>query len=113
MPLTLDVVQAMAAVAFTRKRPQMAHALILAFAGLLRVGEVLQMKLGHFNFLNGNYLIITFPDSEGASRSGTPESIVIRDPDLISQLRSDFPARVAIHSCVRAPMARLRPNIMS
>jgi integrase len=40
----------MASVALLSKNPCMAHAL-LAFAGLLRVGEIIKVKLGHFTFL--------------------------------------------------------------
>ena len=50
MPLTLECVQAMAAVALVRKRPHMAQALLLGFAGLLRVCELLHAKLGEFSF---------------------------------------------------------------
>ena len=38
-------VQAMAAVAYIRKHPEMAQALLLGFAGVLRVGEILNAKL--------------------------------------------------------------------
>ena len=41
MPVTLEVVQAMATVSYIRKRPEMAQALLLAFAGLLRVSEII------------------------------------------------------------------------
>lgn len=51
MPITLECVQAMANIAYIRKRPEIAHALLLCFPGLSRVSEVLSAKLGRFNFL--------------------------------------------------------------
>ena len=79
IPLSLEFVQAMATIAFIRKRPQMAQALLLGFAGLLRVGKLLQARLGHFNSLRPDYMIMTLPESKGASRSGQAEFVVFSD----------------------------------
>ena len=88
MPVTLEVVQAMATVSYVRKRPEMAQALLLSFAGLLRVSEIISAKFGQLNFLKEDYAILTLPNSKGASRSGQPETVVFKDTALIAQLKA-------------------------
>ena len=66
----------------------MAQALLLRFSGLLRVGEIINCKLGHFAFLKEDYAVLTLPESKGASRSGKPESVAFRDPSLIRLVKT-------------------------
>ena len=82
----------MAAVAYVRDRPQFAQALLLGFAGLLRVSELLHAKLGHINFLKHDYVVLTLADSKGANRSGQPETVVFRYAALIAQLKARWVA---------------------
>ena len=92
VPVTLECVQPMAAVAYVRDRPQFAQALLLGFAGLLRVSELLHAKMGHIIFLKHDYVILTLADSKGANRSGQPETVVFRDAALIAQLKARWVA---------------------
>ena len=86
MPLTYDIVCAMASVALLRKNPRMAHALLLAFVCLMRVGEIVKVTLGHFTFLKSDYAVLALPESKGGSRPGKPEAVVIRDPIVKNML---------------------------
>lgn len=88
MPLTLECVQAMAAVAYIRKRLEMAQALLLGLAVLLRAGELLYATLGHLNFLKDDFMILTLLDPKGASRTWQPESVAFKDKALTSQIET-------------------------
>ena len=89
-PLSLEIVQAMAVVAYTRNRPQFAQALLMGFAGLMRVSEIDIAKLGEFNFLRDDCAILTLSDSKGVSRSGQSETVIFKDVALLRQLKGRF-----------------------
>jgi integrase len=88
LPLTPELVRGLAAVSLVKGNVSFAVTILLMFAGCLRIGETLQLKLSHFNCLRSNCCIISLWDSKGAKRTGVPEVVFIRDPSLIRVIKS-------------------------
>jgi integrase len=88
LPLTPELVRGMATVSIIKGNASFAVALLIMFAGCLRIGETLQLKLSHFNCLRNNCCIISLWFSKGSQRTGQPEVVFIRDPSLIRMIRS-------------------------
>ena len=87
IPLSANLVQGMAAAAFTKQKPRLAVSFLLSFLGLLRVSEVLSLTVSSLVFLRSDLLRLIFPDSKGAKRKGCPEAVQIFDPQLIHCLK--------------------------
>jgi integrase len=87
LPLTPELVRGLACIALIKRQPQMAAALLVAFTGLLRIGEILSMRADQVNCLRDNLVIISFPLSKGAQRKGSTETVLIRDPSVVRMLR--------------------------
>jgi integrase len=88
LPLTPELVRGMAAVSMSRGNASFALTILIMFAGLLRIGETLQLQLGHFNCLRDDFCIISLWVSKGATRTGEPEIVFLRDSALIRAIRS-------------------------
>ena len=52
------------------------------------MSENIIAKLEQFNFLKDDFIVLTLPNSKGASRSGQPETVVFKDRFLIAQLNA-------------------------
>jgi integrase len=89
-PLSPDLVRGMASLALLDGKPRLAASFLIAFAGLLRMGEVVQLKAAQINCLKPNLAIITFlgTASKGAQLKGQPETVLIRDPVLVQVLKT-------------------------
>jgi integrase len=86
LPLSPSMVQAMASFCMISGRVRLGAGLLLCFAGLLRVGELINLRLGDINCIRDNWAVLTLPDSKGAKREGKPESVIVRDVALIRML---------------------------
>jgi hypothetical protein len=88
LPLTPDMVRGMAAYSLVKGNISFAVTLLLMFAGLLRVGESLGLKLSHINCVKDNLAIVSLWFSKGAVRTGEPEVVFIRDRSLVAVIKS-------------------------
>jgi integrase len=88
LPLTPELVRGVAAFSMVQGNTGFALTVLIMFAGLLRIGETLQLRLGHFNCLRDNCCIISLWESKGAKRSGEPEVVFLRDRSLIRVIMS-------------------------
>ena len=61
--------------------------MLVCFAGLLRVGELIKLRLGDINCIKDDWAVLTLPDSKGAKRGGKPESVIIRDVTIVRMLK--------------------------
>jgi integrase len=82
LPFTPDFVRGLASLALIDKKPRLAAGFLVAFAGLLRIGEVIQLRASNVNCLRPNFSILSFPHSKGAQMKGQTETVIIRDPVL-------------------------------
>jgi hypothetical protein len=87
LPLTPELVRGMAAVSLIKRNTSFAVTILIMFAGCLRIGETLQLKLSHFNCLRDNFCIVSLWDSKGSQRTGQPEVVFLRDPSLVRIIR--------------------------
>ena len=87
MPLQADMVQSMASVAVLRNQPQLGLALFVGFAGLLRVGAILNLELHLITVAKAKLCILNLPASKGAKHKGQLETVLIKDPSLVKALR--------------------------
>ena len=87
LPLSADLVCGMAAVAFRKQQPELGLALVLGFAGLLRAGEIVNLRLQDVTILRPGLAVLAFADSKGAQRKGQPESVFSTDAKLVEALR--------------------------
>jgi integrase len=88
LPLTPELVRGVAAFSMVQGNTDFALTILIMFAGLLRIGETLQLRLGHFNCLRDNCCIISLWESKGAKRTGEPEVVFLRDRSLIRVIQS-------------------------
>ena len=84
-PYTVEMVQAMAVVLVHDQQPFMAIAVLLAFIGLFRLGEILALRLRDFDFVAPDFCIITLMQTK--ARKG-PVSVIVRDPSIIVLLKA-------------------------
>ena len=63
-PYTVEMVQAMAVVLVHDRQPFMAIAVLLAVIGLLRLGEILTLRLRDFDFVAPDFCIVTLLQTE-------------------------------------------------
>ena len=87
-PLSSDLVKGMAAVAFTERQPRLGVAFLLSFLGLLRVSELLHLRVAHLKFFCSNSLHLVRANTKGAQLKGSPELAQIFDPVLIAAVTS-------------------------
>ena len=73
----------MACVAMLQKNVKLAFALLLGFVGLLRTGEILDLLAKNIRTYGNPLLVVSLPDSKGASRSGNAETVMVRDPLIV------------------------------
>ena len=93
-PFTNEMVQAMAVVLVHKGEPIMAVAVLLAFVGLFRLGEVLALRSQDFDAVAKDFCIVTLLQTK--SRSG-PVSVIVRDISFIA-LRSVLNLRISFFS---------------
>ncbi len=86
LPLSPAMVQAMASFCMISGQIRLGAGLLLCFAGLLRVGELISVQMGQINCLKSDLALLTLPDSKGAKRKGQPESVMIRDVSIVRVL---------------------------
>jgi integrase len=86
-PFSPELARGVAAMALLDKQPLFAAAVLLCFVGLLRVGEVTQLKAGQIKCLSNSVALISLPDSKGAQRKGSSESVLIREALLVQVLK--------------------------
>ena len=65
-------------------RPDFAAAILVGFAGLLRTGEICSIQMKDVRIVRDDLMSISLDNSKGALRSGTSESVLLRDPALIN-----------------------------
>ena len=87
LPLTPELCKGIAAVAIARQKPRLGLAFILAFLGLLRVSEVLNIRAKHILFLHVELVHLVVADSKGAKRKGCPEAVQVRDRAVVAALK--------------------------
>jgi integrase len=83
LPLSPAMVQAMASFCMISGQTRLGAGLLLCFVGLLRVGELIKLRMGDVNCLRDDLAVVTLPDSKGAKRKGKPESVIIRDVSVV------------------------------
>ncbi len=86
LPLTPEMVRGMAAYFLVNGNVNFAATLLILFAGLVRIGETLGLKLCHFNCVKVNLEIVSLWWSKGAVHTGDPEIVFIWDRSLIRKL---------------------------
>jgi integrase len=88
LPFTPQMVRGMSAFSLIKGNANFAACILIMFAGLLRIGETLGLKLRHINCVKENFAIISLWWSKGAQRTGEPEVVFIRDRVLIRVINS-------------------------
>lgn len=97
LPLSIDMVKAMAALALMRSRRDLSVLLLLGFLGLLRTDELLQLRRDQIIFLHKPQMriVITLLHTKTTGYRGGPEQVVIHDPvvhlllqDVVQSLNS-------------------------
>ena len=67
-----------------RGETRLALAFLFGFTCLLRTGEIVSLTRRQRTFLGGGtQLHIALPDSKGAIRRGRPESVMLKQPDIV------------------------------
>ena len=84
-PYTLEMVQTMAVVLAHDQEPFMAIAVLLAFIGFFRLGEILALRLRDFDFVAPDFCTVTVLQTK--ARNG-PVSVIVRDASLILLLKA-------------------------
>ena len=88
MPLTPDIVKAMAGVAYLWRRPDLAAVLLCSFAGLLRFDELTHLQRQHFIFSpDRKQVVILLPESKSGHRNNTVEKVEIWGPLVVIAIR--------------------------
>ena len=86
-PLTQDIVLAMAGLALEQGQLTLAALLLVGFHGLLRTGEILQIR--PIDFLMGpDAAVLSLPSSKSGVRNNTRESVALRDPIVLETVRA-------------------------
>ena len=62
------MVQAMASYLMLAGPRRLGVALLLCFTGLLRVGDLIKLRLHELNCIKDDWAVLTLPDSKGAKR---------------------------------------------
>ena len=91
LPLSSELVRAMAAYAVGKGEVRFAVCLLLAFVGLLRTGEVVSLEMRHLNILGPELLVVALGDTKTGKRSGHVEKVLIKDKfiiECIAQIKS-------------------------
>lgn len=87
LPLSSEMVRGMAAVAIQKGQPQLALILLVGFAGLLRAGEMVELKWKDVTIYRPDLAVLVFAESKGAQRKGQAETVFIRDARIIQNLK--------------------------
>jgi integrase len=87
LPLSPVLCKGIVSVAICKQKPRLAVAFLLAFLGLLRVSEVLQLRVCNIVFISPVAVHLVLEDTKGAKRSGAPEAVQIRDSQAVYALR--------------------------
>jgi integrase len=88
LPFTPNMVRGIATFSIIKGNLDFAATVLLMFAGLLRIGETLGLKLQHINCVRDDFAIISLWWSKGAQRTGEPEVVFLRDRELIRVVQS-------------------------
>ena len=86
-PLPALWLQALMGIAFVRKRFDLATAMLLGFAGLLRTQELILLDRSQLTFLPNGKMTIALWESKGAKRSGRPEIVIIGEKPIVAAVR--------------------------
>lgn len=87
LPLKPEWVKAFGVYAAVVKQPLLGLLAVLGFLGLFRVTELLELRSFQLTFVSESSLLFIFSDSKGAKLKGCPETIRIRDVQLIRALK--------------------------
>ena len=87
IPLTKDIVRGMAVAGLLYGTPDFAAAILIGFASLLRTGEICSIQMKDVRIVHDDMMSVSLSNSKGAVRSGTSESVIIRDPALVQIIR--------------------------
>ena len=93
-PLTSLLVRSMVAYCLAHSDIQMAAALLIGFYGLLRTGEILNLRLSEC-LIKGSHCILSLADTKSGKRKGTTEMVHLSDPLTLEVLRTLKEIRVA------------------
>eukprot|EP00438_Fugacium_kawagutii_P014128 Skav213974 [mRNA] locus=scaffold2200:265560:270087:+ [translate_table: standard] len=86
-PFPKEVVEAMAGYALFKKDPLFALSLLLAFHGLLRTGELLQVSRSHVSITQPKGpAVVSLGLTKSGKRTGAAESVSIHDEDVCRRL---------------------------
>jgi integrase len=86
-PVSSSLVRAMAVILWRQHRVVMSSLFLVAFVGLFRIGELLEVIPSDLQFCNAELIIVSLRRSKGALRRGAPELVQLRDRSLCSLLR--------------------------
>lgn len=84
IPLSPEIVMAMASTAFLQRLPRLAALLLVGFLGLLRTGEMVTLCKRQFLILGGGSLaVIMLEETKTSRRSNFSEHVTIQDPAVV------------------------------
>jgi integrase len=86
-PLSSELTRGMAVVLWRKHRIVMASLFLVAFVGLFRIGELLEVIPSDLQFCKVNLVIFSLRKSKGALRRGSPELVQVRDRRVCDLLR--------------------------
>ena len=89
-PLTLQFARALAGAAAAKIGLHMCLVLLLGFFGLLRPGELMQVRAAHFVFTAGSRIaVLTLPFTKSGQRlQSVAESVILEDPTTVACARA-------------------------
>ena len=84
-PYTVEMVQAMASFLHLQAKPHMAVLVLVAFAGLFRIGELLHLRIRQVEFVSPEFCIVSLRNTK--SKRGAV-SVVLTDRTVIKALKA-------------------------
>jgi integrase len=86
-PISNELARAMAVVLWRQHRVVMASLFLVAFVGLFRIGELLELLTSDLQFCSSDLVLFSLRRSKGALRRGSPELVQIRDARICALLQ--------------------------
>ena len=84
-PYSIEMVQAMASFLQVQAKPHMAVLVLVAFTGLFRIGELLNLRIRQVEFLSADFCIFSLRDTK--SKRGAV-SVIVTDMTVIKILKA-------------------------
>jgi len=86
-PLSPSVTAALVEIARSELRYDLAAGIWLCFAGCLRTGELLSLKVKEIGFGPGEICTLALPHTKTTDRHAAMQSVIIRDPQVVKFVR--------------------------